>query len=234
MFGKRTGKHRRNTSGLAALYSNTDAEVYRTIRTNIQFLANIRDAKTILVTSAKPEEGKSTVLSNLGIVFAQSGKRVLLIDGDLRKPTLHQLFKLSNLNGLSNYLIGQCTAQECIMSTNVEDLFVLPSGTIPPNPSELLASPKFKERLRELEMMFDHVFIDSPPVLSVADPLVLTQVVDGVIFLINAKRTTIPIARKALKTLQHLDAKVLGILANRISATADEYSYDSDYGSSST
>lgn len=117
---------------MAVLHSHGDAEAYRTLRTNIQFLANVRDAKALLMTSSRSGEGKSAVLANLGIVFAQSGQKVLLIDSDLRRPTLHLLFNLSNLYGLTNYLIGQC---------------------------------------------------DSPPALGITDALVVSQVVDGVLFL---------------------------------------------------
>lgn len=139
------------------------AEAYRTIRTNIQFARMVSDAKAIMITSSRPGEGKTSTASNLAIVTAQAGHRVLLIDADMRKPQIHQRFQVSNLDGLSNVLIRERSVKECIISSQTSNLFLLPSGPIPPNPSELLGSKGFMDLLGWAKSEFDLVYLDTHP-----------------------------------------------------------------------
>jgi capsular exopolysaccharide synthesis family protein len=154
-------------------------EAYRTIRTNVQFASVISDAKTILVTSSVPGEGKTSTAANLAVVSAQTGKKVILVDTDLRKPQIHLRFQVSNLYGLSSVLIKERSLEECILPSETPGLDLLPSGAVPPNPYEILASKPFTELMERLESEYDMVLLDTPPVLSVADALVLTRSAEG-------------------------------------------------------
>ena len=150
------------------------AEAYRTLRTNIQFSSIDGDnLKTILVTSSGPGEGKSTVAINLAITIAQSGKKVLLLDCDFRKPSIHKKLGLPNREGLTNILIKDKNIEDCILSTSTSNLFVLTSGAIPPNPSELLGTKKMENIIINLKEFFDIIIIDSPPVIAVTDAQIL-------------------------------------------------------------
>lgn len=202
---------RRTLSTNSALY----AEVYRTLRTNLQFVAKAHDAKVILITSSMAKEGKSTVVGNLGAFFAESGSRTLIIDADLRNPVLHHTFQVSNVNGLSNLLIEESQKEDCIQSVTIPNLELISCGTIPPNPSQLLNNRRFDTLVEDLRSSYDYIFIDSPPLLAVADALVITRVVDGVTFLIDTKVTNRKMVQMALSSLQKIDAPILGIILNR-------------------
>ncbi|QSO51148.1 CpsD/CapB family tyrosine-protein kinase [Alicyclobacillus curvatus] len=191
-------------------------EAYRTIRTNLQFASAVDDIKVVLLTSALPSEGKTSTVSNTAVVTAEAGKKVLLIDADMRKPQIHQRFQISNLRGLSTVLIREGALGDCIVPSDTEGLFLLPSGPIPPNPSELLASKRFAELIQECREQFDLIFIDSPPVLSVSDALILTRSSDGVVFVLDAQATNRKLAQKAVASLQQIQAKLLGVVLNRV------------------
>ena len=177
------------------------AESYRTLRTNIQYSSFDKEYRTIMVTSSEPGEGKSTIAGNLAVSFAQDGKRVLLIDCDLRKPSLHKKFKISNLIGLSDVLIGKEDLKTALHRYN-ENLVVLTSGKIPPNPSEMLSSKTMSMLLEELKGVFDCVILDTPPVQAVTDSQILSTKADGTILVIRAERTKRDSVKNALGLLK--------------------------------
>lgn len=189
-------------------------EQYRTIRTNIQFSAVDTPIRSFIVTSAAPSEGKSTTACNLAVVFSQQGKKVLLIDADLRKPTLHYTFGVTNTIGLTNVLTRQISLNEGIRQTDVENLFFISSGPIPPNPAELLGSTSMVQFLKEMNKMFDLVIFDVPPILAVADAQVMANHVDASILVISSGVTDRDGAMKAKEVLQQSKAKLLGAVLN--------------------
>ena len=208
------------------------AEQYRTIRTNINFSMPDKDFKTILVTSAGPGEGKSTTSSNIAGVYAQKGKKILLIDADMRKPTAHYTFKLSNSFGLSGVLTRQCEILDAIRKTDIEGLYVLPSGPIPPNPAELLDSNQMTFMLEELHKLFDIIIFDTPPVLSVTDSQIMANKCDATILVINSRHTPKETAVKAKEILTHAKANLIGAVLNNFILDKDHYYYYQYYGSS--
>lgn len=195
-------------------------EAYKTIRTNIQFAAVVQETRVILLTSSEPGEGKTSTVSNLAIVSAQAGNKVLLIDADMRKPQVHQRFQVSNLDGLSTALIREKPLESCIVSSKIPNLFLLPSGPIPPNPSEMLASKSFGALLDTCKEHFDLIYLDSPPVLAVTDALVLGRIVDGTILVIDAQHTNRNQAIKAVNMMKQVETRILGTVLNRIDRKA--------------
>lgn len=193
------------------------SEQYRTIRTNIEFSSVDEEMKSLLVTSSGPSEGKSSTTANLGVVFAQQGKRVLLIDGDLRKPTVHYTFKLDNRTGLSTVLVGEKTLEESVKETEVPNLEILTCGPIPPNPSELLGSKAMKQMLHKAQEKYDVVIFDTPPVLAVTDAQILANICDGSIIVARSEQTEYEAIQKAKDLLEPAHAKLLGIVLNDVS-----------------
>ncbi|ADE68163.1 MULTISPECIES: CpsD/CapB family tyrosine-protein kinase [Priestia] len=205
------------------------AEQYRTIRTNIQFSGADEDIKSLVLTSSGPSEGKSTTAANLATVYAQQGLNVLLIDGDLRKPTAHYTFRLENHTGLTNVLTRQSSLGQAVQSTEVPNLYVLTSGPIPPNPSELLASKQMGEVLGEMTERFDMVIFDTPPILAVADAQILANQVDASLLIVSSSKTEKEAALKAKDLLTQAKSKLLGaVLNNRKMKEGNYYYY---YGS---
>ncbi|WP_317620588.1 MULTISPECIES: CpsD/CapB family tyrosine-protein kinase [Priestia] len=205
------------------------AEQYRTIRTNIQFSGTDEEIKSLLLTSSGPSEGKSTTAANLATVYAQQGLNVLLIDGDLRKPTAHYTFRLENHTGLTNVLTKQSQLGQAVQSTEVPNLYVLTSGPIPPNPSELLASKQMGEVLAEMKERFDMVIFDTPPILAVADAQILANQVDASLLIVSSSKTEKDAALKAKELLTQAKSKLLGaVLNNRKMEEGNYYYY---YGS---
>lgn len=201
------------------------AEAYRTLRTNLQFAALDRPLRTLLITSAGPGEGKTTVAANLGVALAQSGKKVVVVGGDLRKPTLHQAFGLRNAAGLTSVLTGNVTWQDALQPSGVEGLSILPSGPIPPNPAELLASARMQEVLSEISAGCDMVIIDAPPVLAVTDAGVLSRLSDGVLLVVSVGITPRDVAKAAKEQLVQVGARILGLVVNRLSGESGYYYY---------
>jgi capsular exopolysaccharide synthesis family protein len=201
------------------------SEQYRTIRTNIQFASVDKEFKSLMVTSAGPGEGKSTTAANLAVVLAQQGKRVLLIDADLRKPTVHYTFKVSNIYGVTNVLTRQKTLQDTTVTTKIPDLDVLPSGPVPPNPSELIDTKSMTSLIEEAGVMYDYVLFDTPPVLAVTDAQVLSNKVDGVILVVSSGKTQIEGAVKAKELLSNAQAKILGTVLNGKEVKNDNHYY---------
>ena len=190
------------------------SEQYRTIRTNIQFAAVDQEMQIIMVTSAAPGEGKSTTSSNLAVVMAQQGKKVLLVDADLRKPTVHYTFNQTNTFGLTNVLMKKIELNEAVNSTDVDNLYVLTSGPIPPNPAELLGSKMMKELLLQIRNEFDTIIIDTPPILAVTDAQIVANSCDGTVLVISSGKAEIEDAKKATEMLQSSSSTLLGAILN--------------------
>ncbi|MGC8874764.1 MAG: polysaccharide biosynthesis tyrosine autokinase [Chloroflexia bacterium] len=202
------------------------AESFRVLRTNLQFSSLDRPLRTLLITSPQPTEGKSTVAANLGVVFAQAGQRVILVDSDLRRPVLHRFFEVSNELGLTGALFANRNhAQNGLVSTSVENLFFLPSGPLPPNPAEIIASQRMELLLERLQEEADIVILDSPPVLTVADASILAARVDGVVLVADCGVTQRAAVRKAAESLRQVGARLLGSVLNRVDTRADGYYY---------
>jgi len=201
------------------------SEQYRTIRTNIQFASVDNKIQSLLVTSSGPGEGKSTTTANLAVVYAEAGKKVLLVDADLRKPTVHYTFRLDNLTGLSNVLVGENTLDEAANRTDIENLDVISCGPIPPNPSELLASKKMEQFISEATQSYDLVVFDTPPVLAVTDAQILANMVDGSILVVRSKHTELESATKAKDVLEPARAKLLGTVLNGREKQGSNYYY---------
>lgn len=201
------------------------SEQYRTLRTNIQFSNVDGEMRSLMVTSSKPGEGKSTTIANLAVVFAQQGKRVLLVDADLRKPTVHYTFRLENHIGLTNVLTKQMSWKSAIHSSDVANLSVLTSGPIPPNPAELLASSFMKELLEELYTQFDVVLFDTPPILAVTDAQIIANLCDGSVLVAHSGQTPIEAAQKSKELLQAAKGKLLGVVLNQKKQEEGQYYY---------
>lgn len=197
------------------------SEDIRTIRTNLQFTSSDEESKVILVTSSIPGEGKSFISSNLATAFAQTGESTLLIDCDLRLGRVHKIFGLSNDKGFSNLLIGQ-NVVECadyIKKTSIPDLYIIPRGTVPPNPSELLNSTNAKKVVKFLREKFDHIIFDGVPVNGLPDSLIVAGFVDRVVLVTSVGYTNIDELNEAKKALEKIDANIAGVVVNRTQGT---------------
>ncbi|WP_445682997.1 CpsD/CapB family tyrosine-protein kinase [Solibacillus sp. FSL K6-4121] len=201
------------------------SEQFKTIRTNINFSMPDKDLKTIVLTSSTPGEGKSTNSSNIAVVFAQSGKKVLLVDSDMRKPTTHHTFGLRNVSGLSTVLIRQHTIDEVIHNTEIEGLSVITSGPIPPNPAELLASKAMDQFIDNVKNIYDIIVFDAPPVLSVTDAQILSNKCEGTLLIINSGDAEKDNVIKAKDMLLASKANVIGAILNNYRIDKDHYYY---------
>lgn len=207
-------------------------EAYRVLRTNIQFSTVDHPAKTILVTSPGPSEGKSVMIANLAVVMAQSGLRVVVVDGDLRRPVQHRIFGVSNRNGISDAVLQpDIDIQMRLSETGVENLMLLTSGSLPPNPAELLGSERMLNLINELKELVDIVLFDSPPTLVVADAAILGSRMDGTILVNDSGNTRTNEARRAVEELNRARANVLGVVLNRVPLTGrgSYYYYNYSY-----
>ncbi|MGX7393436.1 CpsD/CapB family tyrosine-protein kinase [Carnobacterium mobile] len=206
--------------------SSVIAEQFRTIRTNIQFSMVDNDLQTMIVTSAGPGAGKSTISANLAVTFAMQGKRVLLVDADMRKPTVHKTFRLTNSDGLTTLLTERnISIGDIAHRTPTEGLFVITSGIIPPNPSELLASKRMDQLMKEFEELFDLIIFDMPPVIAVTDAQIMASKVDGTIFVINKGGADKEMVLKSKEFLEMVDANIIGAIFNRVELLGDNYYY---------
>lgn len=189
------------------------SEQYRTIRTTIDFKMADQGMKSLLVTSSEASAGKSTTIANLAVTFAQQGKKVLVIDGDLRKPTVDKTFKVQNSVGLTNILMNQYAIQDVLQRTRIsENLTVITSGPIPPSPSELLGSNAMKQLLDTVTGYFDVVLLDTPPLSAVTDAQILSSYVEGVVIVVHANQTRKDGLLKAKKLLDQVNANILGVV----------------------
>jgi len=201
------------------------AETYRILRTNIQFMDIDSNMKSILVTSAGPNEGKSLTTSNLAISIAQNNNKVIVIDADLRKPTLHSIFGVSANPGVTNVLLGQIELSSALQETDIENLSILTSGPLPPNPAEMVGSAKMNELIQKAGDLADVVIIDSPPLMPVTDGALLAAAVNGVVMVIAKDLTRKDQAMKAKDIIASSQTKLLGIVFNMSGAERKGYYY---------
>lgn len=228
MFNKKKNVESAERPGLVVLNkpSSVVSEQFRTVKTNIQFSMVDETLRTIVVTSAGPAAGKSTVAANLAATFASNEKKVLLVDADLRKPTVHKTFKVRNNDGLTTLLTDRnASLEEVIYRTHSDGLYVLTSGAIPPNPAELLASKRMEEIRQEMLDYFDLIIFDTPPLLAVTDAQVMASRSEGVIFVIPQGQANKEEVIKAKDLLEKVQANVLGAILNRVDKSDDSYYY---------
>ena len=208
--------HTRPTSGLA--------EAARAIRTNIIFMSPDNPHRTLLITSAVPAEGKTTVACAIATTIAKAGQRVALVDCDLRRPRMHHVFKQANDRGITSALLDRSVEESIAIQTEVPNLWMVPTGPIPPNPAELLHSEAFRGVLERLAQRFDRIIIDSPPIIAVTDATVLSTLVDGVVVVVRASTTTKDLVRRALKSLRDVGSPIVGVVLNAANVEEDSYS----------
>ena len=189
------------------------AEAYRSLRTSIKFSSVDKPIKTIVVTSSIPGEGKSTISGNLAITLSQSGARVLLIDCDLRKPSIHKKFRVVNDLGLTDVLVDECNLKDVTQKID-EYLFMITAGTIPPNPSEIVGSNSMEDLIKELSLSFDYIVMDTPPVIPVTDPLLLAAKSDATIIVVRARKTKEKIIRQTYDELIKVNSNIIGSILN--------------------
>ena len=206
------------------------SEQYRTIRTNIEYSNVDQDKKTILVTSSDKNEGKTTTVSNLAVSFANLNKKVLLIDCDLRNASIHKMFKINNIYGLTDILAKDRAVDKCIQETELENLYVLTAGAIPPNPAEILSSEKMKNLIEDLKNIYDYIFIDTPPIGLVTDAGVLSSFTDGVVLVVKSESVEKKYLEETKKKLDAVDARILGAILNSYKSEQKDYNYYSYYG----
>ena len=204
---------------------NPAAEAYRVIRTSVQFAQAGKELKSIAITSCTPNEGKSMTVANLAIVLTQAGKSVLIMDCDMRNPTVHKNFNLSNKVGLSSCISMGTAVADAVQETGIEGLDALTAGVIPPNPSELLGSERMQNILQRAKKEYDYVLIDTPPVLPVTDSLVLGSMVDGLILVIDSGEVKVEMAREVKNQLVHAGANILGVVLNKVRSEHHGYGY---------
>ncbi len=202
------------------------SEACRTFRTSLLFSSPGRPPKTILVTSNSPKEGKTFVSCNLGIVLAQGGAKTLIIDADLRRPACHRAFAIPSIPGITDYLTGNSTLKDTIVSTNVDGLYVMPAGPLCPNPPELLDSKEFKEAIEGLKEEYDFIVFDSAPVMHFADTLNLANQMDGTVIVANSEKTTKDGLGKSIGILSGINAHILGVVINELDISKSDYYYN--------
>lgn len=213
--------HERPASGIA--------EAARSLRTNLMFMNPDRPYRRLLVTSAAPSEGKTTVAVSIAISLAQGGMRVCIVDCDLRRPRLHRIFGRAGDVGVMNVLVGEATVEEAAKPTIVPNLYCLPCGPIPPNSADVVASDKFRHLLDDLSKHFDRIVLDSPPIVAVTDSAILSTLVDGVLLVVRAFKTTFALSRSGLRNLRDVDAPIAGAVLNAVNLNRHEYGYQRYY-----
>ncbi|MCS7228978.1 MAG: polysaccharide biosynthesis tyrosine autokinase [Candidatus Kryptonium sp.] len=201
------------------------AEAYRVLRTGIQFAKLDRKIKSIIVASSAPKEGKSTTASNLAITMAKADLKTVLLDTDLRRPVLHRVFSVKREPGLTDYLFGRAEIDTIFKQTDVDNLYLVPCGVVPPNPSELLGSEKMKEFIEYLKLNYDFIIFDTPPLVAVTDALILANQVDGVLLVASAGKTEIDVVDKAREMIHRVGGNVIGVLLNNFDASATYGTY---------
>jgi protein-tyrosine kinase len=199
------------------------SEAYRALRTNLGFAGMEHPFRSVLMTSCQTQDGKSTVISNLAVVTAQAGSKVILVDCDLRKPMQHKIFQLENHKGFTNCILQQLDPQQVAYKTPVDNLTVLTSGPIPPNPAEILNSERTRALWKTLLEKYDYVFIDSPPVMAVTDAAILSTQVDGTLLVVRAGVTRNDLARQAQEQFAKANARLLGVVLNQVKMSDSDY-----------
>ena len=204
-------------------------EAFKMIASNIEFIAVAQECKSILVTSTIQDEGKTNLSTNLALALSGYGKKVCIVDCDLRRPQIHNVLSIGFAPGLTNYLNGECTKEEVIRSTKINNLSAITYGAIPPNPSELLSSVSMIEFIKELEKEFDYIIFDTPPVGVVIDSLPLVKQSDGVVLVIKHNSTTYPDLKKITETINRNNGKILGVIVNNVESVKS-HKYGKGYG----
>ena len=200
------------------------SEVFKTLRTNLQFMKHKGDSTTLLVTSTMPGEGKTWVTSNLGIAFAQSDKKVVIIDSDMRKGRLHNVFDTKIFPGLSNYLAeDKKSIKDYLIKTEMENLWIIPAGNVPPNPSELLSTERMLQGLEELKRSFDVILFDSTPCMLVTDAVIISRIVDATMIVSSHKLTKMENLKTVQKNIENVGGKIAGVIINRIPVSLKRY-----------
>lgn len=202
------------------------AEAYRTLTANVRFAGLDRPCRTIVVTSATSGEGKTTTAANFSVALSQTNARVCLIDADLRRPAMHRMFALPNTRGLSTALVDGLTPKEVAQPTRFPNLFVIPSGPLPPNPAEAVGSQRMREFLAMLVEEFDTVVLDSPPMVSVSDGMVLSAICDGTIFVVRTGIVPSDVVRRAAAQIGTVKGRILGVVLNSVDMRRDGEYYD--------
>ena len=217
------------------------SEVFRTLRTNIQFMTSSKRLQVVQVTSTFPGEGKSYVASNLAVTFAQAGKKVIIIDADMRKGRLYNIFNVSPRPGLSNYLSGmdanedeELDLSEYIQQTEIDNLLIMTAGNIPPNPSELLVSQEMKQLLEDLKEVCDVIIIDGTPCQLVSDSIILSRIVDTTVIVTAYKQTKKDVLGRIVNNIQNVGGKIAGVVINKMPVNEKKYKESYYYGSTST
>ena len=208
------------------------SEVFRTLRTNLQYMKKSNSCQTLVITSTVQGEGKSFVAANLAVTFAQASKKTLIIDADMRRPRQHTIFGVDMFPGLSNYLSGvnlsrsrhETSIKECIYATKIDNLYIMPSGNIPPNPSELLQSRKLNALLNEIEPNFDVIIFDGAPCLLVTDSTIISRVVDATILVASQNKTKMDDLKEAKRRINHVGGHIAGVVLNRVKVSKAKYS----------
>lgn len=204
--------------------TGTASEAYRTLRTSLLYALVDDPPKVIVMTSPGPAEGKSTTCANLGVVLAQADKRTLIIDADLRKPVMHRIFGLRNMRGVVNVLTGEYDLPD-VWHEPIVGLKVITTGSLPPNPTELVGSRRFAELVHRARETFDYVLIDAPPVGMVSDPAIVAAQGDGVLLVLDAQKTRKASVRQSIRGLRTMGANVLGTVMNNVDASEGPYAY---------
>jgi len=220
-----------DVSRTQALVTETDprspaAEAYRTLRTNIRFAGLDNPCRSIAITSAGPGEGKTTTAANFAVVAAQAESRVCLVDADMRRPALHRVFGVKNVNGLTTALLEGGTFRDVAQATRFPNLFLVSSGPLPPNPAELVGSHRMHECIESAQKDFDLILFDSPPVISVADALALSAQCDGVVLVVRSGKMPHAVVRRTSEQIEAVKGRILGIVLNSVDLRRDGYYYD--------
>lgn len=201
-------------------------EAYRGIRTSIEYSNLDNNLKVILLTSTQQNEGKSTIASNLAISFSNlQNKKILLIDCDLRNPSLHRIFEISNSKGIMNILKGDMDFDKVIYNEKGSSLDVLTTGAMPPNPDDVLGTEKMRSFIQKIKERYDYIFIDSPPIGIVSDASILSQMSDGIIFVVSSGEVELDFAKLAKEKLENVNAKILGAILNKYESKNADYGY---------
>jgi capsular exopolysaccharide synthesis family protein len=200
------------------------SEAFRGLRTRIHYSRIDREIKSILITSCAPQEGKTTVAVNIGGSFAMINKKTVIVDCDFRKPRVHNLFKEKRIPGLIDYMFGHATFEEILRPAKIKNLYYIPSGTIPPNPAEMLESSQMDAFLKELKSLFDIIIIDSPPIIAVTDSEILARLADATVLVVSADTTETDLMEKSVELLRSDNIQFIGAVLNN-------FTYKSGYGS---
>ncbi len=226
VHGFKLAAHHSNVTAIADQQAaHSVAEAYRALRTSVLLAAAGRPPKTILVTSSQPGEGKTTTTVNTAICLSQLGAKVLLVDADMRRPRVHKAFGMKNRQGLSTYLSSDVRLRDLIQTTSIPNLSVLPSGLVPPNSADLVSSEKMRYLLQKLSNYYDHILVDSPPVHSCTDPVILSRQVEGVILVVHGGKSTREMVGHARQELINVGAKIFGVVLNNVNIEDNGYEY---------